>query len=377
MDEIFFWLSLILLFYTFIGYPVLLLMAAIFYHNRVKKSYITPKITIVVTVHNEVSNIENRINNLLSQNYPKDLLSILVVSDGSQDNTVDIARGFDPRCVQIMEIKERVGKAEALNRAIPLCRTDIVILADARQRFDENAVKELVANFSDERVGAVSGELCFETADKTGVGEGLDFYWKYDKFLRKNESKLYSTVGATGAIYAIRKSLFKPIDSDVLLDDVMIPMNIVMQGYRCIFEPKAKAYDVISSTQEEEERRKIRTIAGNFQMFFRYGNLLNPLKNPVWFQAFSHKFLRIIAPFFIVTLFIFNVLLAKNNILLAALGFQAVFYLCALSGYFTRKKKHQSKIFAIPYGFLMLNIFTIMASLEFIFRKPLNIWGKD
>jgi poly-beta-1,6-N-acetyl-D-glucosamine synthase len=234
-----------------------------------------------------------------------------------------------------------------------------------------------LADLSDEKVGAVSGELCFEDTDRTGVGEGLDFYWNYEKFLRKNEAALYSTVGATGAIYAIRKSLFKPLDSDTLLDDVMIPMNIVMQGYRCVFEPKAKAFDIISAMQEDEKRRKIRTIAGNFQVFFRCGDLLNPFKNPIWFQTFSHKFLRIIAPIFIIALFISNLCLLESNFFLIALLLQIAFYACSAAGYLMRKRKSQPKIFSVPYGFVMLNVFTLAAFFQFIFNKPLNIWGKD
>jgi cellulose synthase/poly-beta-1,6-N-acetylglucosamine synthase-like glycosyltransferase len=374
MFSIIFWISFSLLIYTYIGYGLIIFALAKFFNQPSQKGDFKAPLTVLIIAHNEEKTIGDRINNILKQEYPKDLLRVMVVSDGSSDQTSAIVERFKDQGVKLINIERRRGKAAALNYAIPLVDTEFVVLADSRQRFAKDAIKELMKNFSDKRIGVASGELCFKEGRKTGAAEGIDFYWKYEKFLRKAESKIDSTCGTTGAIYAIRKDLFIPIPSDTLLDDVIIPMDIVMQGLRCVFEPKAIAYDYVATTPQEEARRKIRTIAGNFQMFLAHKYLLNPFKNRIFFQTFSHKFLRIIAPLFIVALFASNLFILHHLFFRVIFILQAVFYSFATLGWILRAKTTKLKLFTVPYAFVTLNLITVKAFIKFSFSKPENIW---
>lgn len=258
--------------------------------------------------------------------YPKERLEIIVVSDGSTDKTNEIIEEFADTGVKLIKFSDRGGKARALNIAAPQARGEIILFSDARQLYNKDAILELVSNFSDKEVGAVSGELHIlkkkpvqrldtvekaenenDTRSENGVGEGVGLYWKYEKFLRRNESQIDSTLGATGAIYAIRKELFSPIPEDTILDDFVIPMRVVLKGYRIIFEPKARAFDVVAVTSKKEFTRKVRTLTGNYQAFFRMKDLFNPFRNRVFFQLLSHKVFRLLVPYALVLAFISNV----------------------------------------------------------------------
>src|SRR5438874_2785341 len=230
------WIAVALLAYIYIGYPLVAWLRAMVHtdsHCRVPSE---PFVTVVVAAYNEAERIERRIENLLSLDYPREKLEIIVASDGSTDDTVLRAGRFP--AVRIRAFDERRGKAAVLNDIVPSASGEIVVLADARQRFDRETLRALVADFGDPRVGAVSGELVLKSRSNAGsstIAAGSSFYWRYEKFIRRNESRTNSTVGATGALYAIRRDLFERIPDDTLLDDVLIPMRIVSRGYRVLF----------------------------------------------------------------------------------------------------------------------------------------------
>jgi biofilm PGA synthesis N-glycosyltransferase PgaC len=250
--EVVFWLSLIFVVYTYFGYPVLLVIMVKLWGKPVDKKEFTPSVTMIIAAHNEEQTIRKKLENALDMDYPKGKFDIIVMSDGSSDRTDDIVREFFNRKVRLIRVPERSGKAHAINTAVPEAQGEIILFADARQYYDKNAIIELVRNFNDSKIGAVSGELYLVNHDGRGVGEGVGTYWKYEKLLRKMESRLYSTSGATGAIYAIRKDLYRQIPDDTILDDVVIPMNVVLSGYRVVFEENANAYDKVASTAKQE-----------------------------------------------------------------------------------------------------------------------------
>lgn len=363
-----------MLLYTFIGYGFFIFLFSRVFAKEIDKKSFFPVVSIVTAVYNEENVIAQRIKNILSLDYPKDKLELVIVSDGSIDRTAEIAGEFNIKNIKLIKRKARSGKPSCLNDGVSQCKGDIVVFTDARQRFEPDAIKQLAAYFNDTTVGVVSGELHFEDEMRTVTGEGIDFYWKYEKFLRKAESRFDSTTGATGAIYAIRKNLFKPIPPDILLDDVLIPMNIVMDGYRCVFEPKAIAYDRVVQKGREEARRKTRTIAGNFQLFSRFPRMLDPFKNRIWFQTFSHKFLRLLSPIFIVLFLISNIFIAGRTLFDIFLLLQGLFYLFVIMGYILRRANLRCKIFSIPYAFILLNLVTIKAFFEYLYFNPQNIW---
>jgi cellulose synthase/poly-beta-1,6-N-acetylglucosamine synthase-like glycosyltransferase len=263
-----------------------------------------------------------------------------------------------------------------LNDVVPKLRGKIVVMADARQTFDTAVLRALVAPFADPAVGAVSGELILTSGGATGVGEGVGFYWRYEKFIRRHESLADSTVGATGAIYAIRRALFSPVAVDTILDDVLIPMTIVRRGYRVLFEATARAYDRPAATAPEEFRRKVRTIAGTFQLFARNRWLLSPRDNRLWLQTVSHKGLRLLSPLLLAALAVSNVLLGDVPLYRLALGLQVAFYGAALVGALTRGTRLRIPFVSVPYVFCLLNWATTVAFLRFLAGRQRVTWDK-
>ena len=261
--------------------------------------------------------------NLVALNYLPEKMEILVGSDGSTDNTNEILNRIKDSKLRIFTFPKRLGKPSVLNALAKKAKGELLIFADCRQDWEKNSLKILVRNFAAEKVGVVSG-LVYE-------GEA-GYYRKYENFIRLQESKFNSVPGATGALYGIRSGLFKPLPADTILDDFVTPMEVVKQRFRSVLEPAAIAYD-ITFRLSYEKVRKVRTIAGNFQAFLRYPWFLNLFKNPIWFQTFSHKFLRLTAPLFFFLLFIFNISLWEISFFYKIfLILQILFYLCSCGG---------------------------------------------
>lgn len=376
-----FWISIGLLIYTYIGYPSYIYIRANMFENGIKKdmSY-KPSISVIISCYNEEAHIEKKINNLLRSDYPKEKLEILIGSDGSRDKTNDILLRISDNRVRVFAFQKRRGKVSVLNDVVPKASGDILVFCDVRQNFDENAISHLVANFADEKVGCVSGELVFEkSASSNGVSEGVNRYWDYEKFMRREESAIHSMVGATGAIYAIRRKLYSPPPRDTVLDDVYIPLAIVRKGYRSIWDEEAKAYDRPALTPQEEYRRKVRTLAGNYQIFGMFKDLLIPFRSPVGIALISHKLFRVIAPFFMISMFFSNLIIAKTANYAFFMICQILFYIFAILGGMTYEKRRErliTKMASTIYMFCLLN-FTALAGLyRFLFKKQEIAWEK-
>jgi len=259
---------------------------------------------------------------------------------------------------------------------VPRCRGEIVVLADARQSFEAGALRALVRRFADSRVGAAGGELVLvRDGETTAVGAGVGLYWRFEKSIRSSESRVDSTVGATGAIYAIRRDLFDPIPDDTILDDVLIPMRIVRQGYRVVFEPGALAYDQPASAARDEFVRKVRTIAGNFQLFARERWMLSPFANRLWIQTLSHKGLRLLGPLLLILVLLTNLALARRAFYDWTLVAQVLFYLTALFGRLEGAAR-KVPVIAVPYTICLLNWATIVAFLHFLGGRQRVTWER-
>ena len=373
--ELIFWLSLALLAYAHVGYPALIAARARLAPRPHRRGG-EPTVSAVIVAYNEAARISARIENLRALDYPSDRLEIVVASDGSSDGTAERARAWEPDGVTVVAFETRRGKPAVLNDVVPKLRGEIVVMADARQTFDTRALRALVAPFADTAVGAVSGELILTSGGATHVGEGVGLYWRYEKFIRRHESLADSTVGATGAIYAIRRALFAPVPADTILDDVLIPMTIVGRGYRVLFEATARAYDRPAATAPEEFRRKVRTIAGTFQLFARNRWLLSPRRNRLWLQTVSHKGLRLMSPLLLGALVASNVLLVEAPLYRLALGAQLAFYGAALVGALTRGTRVRIPFMSVPYVFCLLNWATTVAFLRFLAGRQRVTWDK-
>jgi cellulose synthase/poly-beta-1,6-N-acetylglucosamine synthase-like glycosyltransferase len=304
-----FWLAAAIVAYVYAGYPALLALWARVAARRVKAPAgcaQLPPVSIVVAVRNERARLASRLQNLLALDYPAER-QIIVVSDGSTDGTERVADRLAPR-VEVIALPPG-GKAAALNAGVARARHDMLVFADARQRFAPDALRRLAVNFADPEVGAVSGELVLagerdhSSTGQSTIAEGVGLYWRYEKWLRRHESAVASTIGVTGAIYAMRRACWRPLPADTILDDVLAPMRAVLAGKRVIFDGSAVAYDQAAPDAATESRRKVRTLAGNYQLMRLEPQLLLPFVNPVWFQFVSHKVGRLVVPYALVACF--------------------------------------------------------------------------
>jgi cellulose synthase/poly-beta-1,6-N-acetylglucosamine synthase-like glycosyltransferase len=291
-----FWVCAGCVLYAYVGYPLLLLIAGFLRPRGTGERVSVPaSVSIVVAAHNEEALIERRLDELTGQLAAAGLTGeVIVVSDGSTDATADLARAFGKGNVRVLELPARSGKAMALNAGCAAAKFEVIVFADTRQSWDPDALPLLLENFADPEVGAVSGDLVVESAP--GVLAGVGLYWRYEKWLRRQESRAHSTVGVTGAISAVRRELFRPIPRGLILDDMYWPLQVVMQGYRVVHEGRARAHDRLPDRTRDEFRRKVRTLSGNFQLVSRLPAALVPWKNRVWFELLSHKLLRLVVP---------------------------------------------------------------------------------
>jgi cellulose synthase/poly-beta-1,6-N-acetylglucosamine synthase-like glycosyltransferase len=377
-----FWGVLIVIVYVYIGYPFIAWLTAVLRPTRRLRptrhaqAAVEPPVTIIVVAHDEADRIEARIENLLALDYPRDRLQIIIGSDGSRDDTVHRARRFGGDAVTVVAYPTRRGKSAVLNELVPRVSSDVVMFADARQRFAQNVVRVLVSHFADPSVGAVSGELVLATdAADTSLAEGAAFYWRYEKFIRLQESRVLSTVGASGSIYAIRRELFEPVPPDMVLDDVVIPLRIVRRGYSVLYEPEAKAYDRASKTARQEYVRKVRTIAGTFQLFARERWVWNPLRNPLWFETVSHKALRLTIPLLHTALFLANLsLIGDGRVYQILMGGQVAFYSAAIAGHLLRHARRRPRIVTVPYAMSLLCWATVVGFYRFATQSQQATW---
>jgi biofilm PGA synthesis N-glycosyltransferase PgaC len=300
--EIAFWTCLAVVVYPYAVYPLLLAVLARLRPRPVRPGPATPRsVSFVVCACNEERAIDRRLAELADLIAASGLEGeVILVSDGSTDGTATVGRAHTRDPVRVLELPARVGKAAALSQGVALARHEIVVFADVRQTWDAQALRRLVANFADPQVGGVSGDLLVRSA--AGTLEGVALYWRYEKTLRRLESRVWSVVGATGAISAVRRELFRPIPPGTLLDDVYWPLQVVLQGYRVVHDSTAVACDRLPERARDEFRRKVRTLAGNFQLAVRLPAALVPGLNPIAWQYLSHKVLRLAVPWALLAL---------------------------------------------------------------------------
>jgi cellulose synthase/poly-beta-1,6-N-acetylglucosamine synthase-like glycosyltransferase len=375
-----FWISLAGIFYTYLGYPITIWAFSRLAGKRVSRRATAPRVSVVVPCHNEQATIVDRIRNLQASDYPEDRLEIIVVSDGSTDGTVE-ALGNAPAETLVRAYSKRRGKAAALNYGIAMATGEIIVFADARQRFEPRAIRELVATLADETVGAVTGELILGEKGRSQIGDAQALYWKYEKWIRKNESRFDSSVGATGAIYAIRRELWSPLPESTILDDVYTPMRIALEGYRVIFEEKARAYDQAVSTGRQEFLRKARTLTGNYQLCRLMPQLLVPTHRLV-IQFYSHKLMRLIAPVLMVVSLISNAVICIGQegsgwpmVYAFFLTAQVGFYLLVAAGWMLPGHNRLVRLAKAAYAFTLMNAAALLGLIYFVTGKQ-DVWTR-
>ena len=359
--EFWFWFCLLLVFYTYLGYGIVLFILVkikkIFVKNRSFDPNYQPAVTLVVPAFNEESFIMEKVKNSLELDYPKDKLRILFVTDGSNDNTYQILK--EAAGVEVSHEDRRAGKAAAENRAMTLIDTPIVVFCDANTYLNKDCIKNLVRHYDDPKVGAVSGEkrvLSSGADTASAAGEGL--YWKYESALKKWDSELYTIVGAAGELISFRSELVQDLEEDTILDDFMQTMRICQKGYRVVYDPESYAAETASDNVTEELKRKVRIAAGGWQSMSRLWKILIPIPQPLLsFQYISHRVLRwSISAFVLPLIFILNIFLFAQSWMYEYLLYaQVVFYVTALIGWFLENRAIRVKLLFVPYYFLMMN----------------------
>lgn len=310
MIESLFWAGFAAVAYAYLIYPCIVWVFTKLTKRLPAGAPFTGSVSIVLAAHNEAHSIRRRLDELLG------LLDasgregeVIVVSDGSTDDTVALARTCTSPRLRVEELTQNLGKAAALSHGCAVARGDVLVFADARQRWAPEALQALLGNFSRPEIGGVSGELTLES--DAGAMAGVGLYWRYEKWLRHNEGLLHSTVGVSGSICAVRRELFTPIPAGTLLDDVYWPLCVAMKGYRVVHDDTAIAYDKLPPEAVDEFRRKVRTLSGNFQLVQLLPAALLPWRNPIWWQFVSHKLLRLVVPWALLVMLFTSALLPQ------------------------------------------------------------------
>ena len=370
-----FWAGLAILLYIYIGYPLIVWACArLFGRDPVRKS-ITPLVSLLIPAYNEEAHIEAKLRNSLALDYPKDQLEIVVASDGSTDRTNAVVNGFRQTGIRLLVMRDNIGKSAMLTRTVPLLRGEIVVFSDASSELESDALKKIVRNFADRHVGCVSGVYRVKrSGDLRGEGEGL--YWKYETFIKQQESRLHSILGAHGAFYAIRKERFAGLESTAINDDYLIPMRIVAQGYRAVYDPAAVAWEREQVSVEGEFARRRRIAAGNCQQIVELKAMLSPWHGWVAFSFFSHKVLRTLAPLFMLLVLVANLWVpAPWGPFLLTL--QGLFYFSAWAGYLVHRSGRVVTWLSAPLYFCLGNLAMLAGLLKFCFSRRRFVWERS
>lgn len=388
---ILFWFAMFIVFYTYLGYGILLYLLV-----KLKELFIKPvkrslppsdndlpEVTLFITAFNEENVVDDKMANSVALDYPADKLQIVWVTDGSDDGTnARLQTQWNGKATVYFQPK-RQGKTAAMTRGMTFIKTPIVIFTDANTMINREAIREIVLAFQDPKVGCVAGEKRIAVQSKDGAaagGEGI--YWKYESTLKALDARLYSAVGAAGELFAVRRELFEPMEPDTLLDDFILSLRITMKGYTIAYCTNAYAIESGSADMREEEKRKVRIAAGGLQSIARLRPLLNPFRYGVLsFQYTSHRVLRwSITPFLLFALFPLNIALLLSGSAPIFYGvllvLQILFYVMGYWGYYLSTKQIKNKLLFIPYYFLFMNV-NVLKGIGYLKRKKGNgAWEK-
>ncbi len=374
--DIVFWGSLWMLGYVYIGYPATLAWLSRIIPKRIRKHACEPSVSIVIAAHNEIGSIEATIANKLALDYPKEKLEIVVVSDGSNDGTDAVVQEFAERFpgrVRLVRQEPRLGKTAALNRVVPDLQSEIVIFSDANSLYERNAVRALVPNFADPQVGYVTGRMTYSNTDDCANSRGCSKYSQYENGLRCHETRIGSVVGVDGGIDAVRRSLYVPMRQDQL-PDLVLPLNVIVQGYRVVYEPEAQVTEPALAVSGDEYRMRVRVALRAFWALWELREVANPLRYGLYaWQVLSHKVLRYLAFVFLLTLALSNAVLFDSNWFYTMSGIaQGLFYAGGLLATFASGTV--PKLFNVPYYFMVVNAAAAHAFWKFLNRERMTVW---
>ena len=373
--EMAFWLSAAALIYAYAGYPLLLFIVSIFRPLTVRAGDYQPTVSIIITAYNEELVLAAKLENTLALGYPHELIEIIVASDCSTDRTDDIVRKYSRQGVKLVRQPERLGKTAAQNAAVAQAAGEIILFSDATSLYKTDVVRALIPNFADPTVGCVAGRLIYVDPSESRVGRGARSYWSYETFLKKHESRACSLIGASGCLYAVRRSAYVPLYHEAC-SDFIICTKMVEQGLRAVYEPNAICTEETNRRSDNELKMRVRVIAQTFTDLWRHRAMLNPIRSGFYaVQLLSHKVMRYLVPVFLLALLGASAILASDflfyRILLAC---QLAGYACGTIAWLLDRMGKRSRLLALPQYFLLANVASLIAIFKFLRGERYARW---
>lgn len=373
--QLLFWSALVLLAYVYVGYPLLAYLVSVAFPRTVARAENEPTVTVLITAFNEEAAIAEKIENTLAIEYPSEKLEILIASDGSTDRTDEIVRSFAGRGVRLFRQEGRVGKTETQNNAVREASGDIILFSDATTEYGPDVLRRLLPAFADEGVGCVAGRLIYVDKAGSSVGSGAKSYWNYETFLKRSESAACSLIGASGCIYAVRRSAYEPMYREAC-SDFLICTELYRKGLRSVFEPDAVCTELTNHRTDAELSMRVRVISQTLTDLWRNRDMLNPAKSGFYaIELISHKCLRYAVPLMLVALLLANVALAVSpGVFRIILAVQVMFYVAALAGWITERFGQRMSLLAIPQYFVLANLASVIAFYRFVGGERVVTW---
>ena len=375
LEQITFWSCVGMLGYVYVGYPLMVYIVSILDPKEVKYGAIEPLVTVLITAFNEERDIRSKLENTLLIDYPADKLEIIVASDGSTDRTDEIVREFADRGVKLFRHEGRAGKTATQNRAVEMATGEIILFSDATTIYREDVLQKLLPAFADDAVGCVAGRLVYVDEQSTSVGKGAKSYWNYETFLKISESRACSLIGASGCLYAVRRSAYEPMYPEAC-SDFLICINIFRGGSRSVFAPDAVCSEQTNHDPEHELKMRIRVISQTFTDLWRNRDMMNPLKSGFFaVELISHKVLRYAVPLLLAVLLIISILLASTSrFYLLAATLQVTFYIAAFIGWMFERQGRRLSMLAMPLYFVLANLASVLAFYQFLKGERYARW---
>lgn len=375
VEQLVFWTCIALLGYVYVGYPVLVYITSRLSPRIVKKGDIEPTVTVLITAFNEENAIRDKLENTLKIEYPKDKFEILVASDGSTDQTDDIVREFADRGVKLFRKEGRVGKTETQNAAVERATGEIILFSDATTAYRSDVFRSVLPNFADESVGCVAGRLVYVDEMSTNVGKGAQSYWGYETFIKIAESQTCSLIGASGCLYAVRKSAYEPLYPEAC-SDFLICTSVYRKGLRSVFEPEAVCTEETNRDADHEMRMRVRVISQTFSDLWRNRDMMNPFKSGFFaIELISHKLMRYAVPVILFAAYVACfVLAAQSSIYALIFAVQTLFYILGAIGWMLERSGRRLGLLAMPLYFLLANLASVVAFYKFLRGETYTRW---
>lgn len=360
--ELIFWCGVVALAYTYVGYPLLVALISVLRPRLHRRGAFEPTVSVIITAYNEERDLAAKLENTVALDYPKELLEIIVASDCSSDRTDEIVRGFESRGVQLYRQPQRLGKTTAQNAAVERARGEILLFSDATTMYQPGVLRAMIPNFADETVGCVAGRLIYVDPSGSTIGHGNVSYWNYETFVKKHESRACSLIGASGCMYAVRRSAYLPLYPEAH-GDFLIATKMVQQGLRTVFEPEAVCTEETNQHVSNELSMRVRVITQTFNDLWRHRAMLNPFRSGFYaVQLFSHKVMRYLVPLFLLLALVTSALLATSSFFYRlAFAIQAICYACAALAAGLERVDIRIRLLALPQYFVLANLASVLA----------------